>query len=136
MNVLVIEPGVRPYEKRINGLSEMQELVEGEIEAIYPFGEQIAVVRNLDGHAMKLPFNRSVPGKGIGIFGTFFICRRGSKGFCSLTREQIKHYRSEFYEAELLLRMNGTAPITVLLPPRPRDRPSRQQKNHSGHDSR
>lgn len=35
MNVLVVEPGYLPYEKEINGLSEMQATVGGYIEAIY-----------------------------------------------------------------------------------------------------
>ena len=36
MKVLVVEPGILPYEKEINGLQEMQELVGGLIDAIYP----------------------------------------------------------------------------------------------------
>ena len=36
MNVLVVEPGVMPYEKEVNGLHEMQAVVGGLIDAIYP----------------------------------------------------------------------------------------------------
>ena len=34
MNVLVVEPGVMPYEKEVNGLHEMQAVVGGLIDAI------------------------------------------------------------------------------------------------------
>ena len=37
MNVLVVEPGMAPYEKEINGLSEMQAVVGGNITVSYPF---------------------------------------------------------------------------------------------------
>ena len=44
MNVLVVEPGMVPYEKEINGLEEMQAVVGGTISAIYPYEEPVAVV--------------------------------------------------------------------------------------------
>lgn len=49
MNVLVVEPDFAPYEKEINGLSEMQETVGGSIQAIYPFEDMVAVVCNDEG---------------------------------------------------------------------------------------
>ena len=46
MNVLVVEPGYLPYEKKINGLEEMQAVVGGLIEPIYPYEERVALVGN------------------------------------------------------------------------------------------
>ena len=46
MNVLVVEPGYLPYEKEINGLEEMQAVVGGLIEPIYPYEERVALVGN------------------------------------------------------------------------------------------
>ena len=135
MNVLVVEPGVVPYEKKLNNLAEMQYLVGGYIRAIYPFQEDVAVICNLKARVMRLPFNRSIPGEYGGVFGTFFVCGHGDKEFCSLARAQIKRYRAQFYEAELLLRMDRGKPITVLLPPRPRTRPAKREKD-GGHESR
>lgn len=43
MNVLVVEPGTAPYEKKINGLHEMQDTVGGLITAIYPYPEEVAL---------------------------------------------------------------------------------------------
>ena len=43
MNVLVVEPGMAPYEKEINGLKDMQAIVGGRITAIYPFEDKAAL---------------------------------------------------------------------------------------------
>lgn len=37
MTVVIVKPGYAPYEAEINGLHEMQEVVGGTIQAIYPF---------------------------------------------------------------------------------------------------
>ena len=62
MNVLVVEPGRAPYEKEVNGLKEMQAVVGGSIQAIYPYQEPVAIVCNEEGLLLGLPFNRSVGG--------------------------------------------------------------------------
>ena len=60
MNVLIVEPNTVPYEKEINGLEEMQEVVGGLITAIYPYKDRVALVANDEGIFLDLPFNRSV----------------------------------------------------------------------------
>lgn len=62
MKVLVVEPGYAPYEKDIEGLHGMQEVVGGTITAIYPFAEPVAVVGNDDSISLGMPFNRSMEG--------------------------------------------------------------------------
>ena len=37
MTVVIVKPGYAPYEADINGLDEMQKVVGGIIQAIYPF---------------------------------------------------------------------------------------------------
>lgn len=44
MTVVIVKPGYAPYEAEINGLDEMQEVVGGMIQAIYPFEDRAAVV--------------------------------------------------------------------------------------------
>lgn len=46
MTVVIVKPGYAPYEAEINGLDEMQEVVGGTIQAIYPFEDRAAVVCN------------------------------------------------------------------------------------------
>lgn len=113
MNVLVVEPGYLPYEKEINGLHEMQAVVGGLIQAIYPYEEPVAVVCNEEGLLQGLRFNRSVEGGYGGVFGTFFVCGLGEDDFCSLTPEQVSRYKEKFRCAELLVGVSGNEPITV-----------------------
>lgn len=48
MNVLVVEPGVLPYEKEVpDELKDLQAIVGGRIQAIYPFREAVALVCNV-----------------------------------------------------------------------------------------
>ena len=44
MTVVIVKPGYAPYEAEINGLDEMQKVVGGIIQAIYPFEDNAAVV--------------------------------------------------------------------------------------------
>ena len=69
MRVLMVEPGMAPYEKEINGLEEMQAAVGGHISAIYPFKEPVALVSNDESLFLSMPFNRSVEGGYGGIWG-------------------------------------------------------------------
>ena len=102
MNVLVVEPDFAPYEKEINGLSQMQETVGGLIQAIYPF-------------------NRSMEGGYGGVFGTFFVCGLGEEDFCSLTPGQIETYKKKFHCAEILLGTRGNDLVTLKV--RPKQKP-------------
>ena len=114
MNVLVVEPGMLPYEKEINGLHEMQAVVGGYIEAIYPYEEMVAIVCNDEALLMDVPFNRSVEGGYGGVFGTFFVCGLSEENFCSLTPEQMDFFKEKFKHAEILLGVkDGNTPITL-----------------------
>lgn len=113
MNVLVVEPGFLPYEKEINGLSDMQKIVGGYIQAIYPFKEPVALVCNEEGVG-QCEFNRMIPEREYGaIFGTFFICGLGEEDFISLTPEQVKTYTERFKNAEMILTIKWGKPVII-----------------------
>jgi len=76
MTVVIVKPGYAPYEAEINGLDEMQEVVGGTIQAIYPFEDRAAVVCNDEGILLGMPYNRSVPGG----YGGVFCVRLGRRG--------------------------------------------------------
>lgn len=114
MNILVVEPGFIPYEQEINGLSDMEKIVGGPIEAIYPFQEKVAVVCNGNGANEELEFNRTISERNYGgVFGTFFVCGLGEESFTSLTPEQMKTYGRRFKKAEIFITMNGDKPFTI-----------------------
>ena len=127
MKVLVVEPYYAPYEKEINGLHEMQAVVGGLIQPIYPYQEQVTVVCNEEGLIRGLPFNRSVEGGYGGVFGTFFVCGLTEENFCSLTPEQMERFKKKFHNAEILIDAKGNTPITLKIPPEKRDHPSKEK---------
>ena len=136
MNVLVVEPGYLPYEKEIKDsadhLEQMQAIVGGLIEPIYPYHEEVAIVCNEEGLINGLPFNRSVPGGYGGVFGTFFICGLGEEDFCSLPPKLMERFKKEFKNSEILLGFDGNEAVTLKVSsqPRPHDTPP-HEKSHS-----
>lgn len=106
MKVLVVEPQKPCRVQEIDSLTDMQQLVGGDIEAVYPFQEPVAVVCNADGKLLGLPMNRPLLDKdylpyGI-IRGTFFIAGLGQEDFISLTDEQIQRYKSLYDNVQIL----------------------------------
>ena len=136
MNVLVVEPGYLPYEKEIKDgadhLEQMQAIVGGLIEPIYPYHEEVAIVCNEEGLINGLPFNRSVPGGYGGVFGTFFICGLGEEDFCSLPPDLMERFKKEFKNSEILLGFDGNEAVTLKVSsqPKPHDTPP-HEKSHS-----
>ena len=137
MNVLVVEPGYLPYEKEIKDsadhLEQMQAIVGGLIEPIYPYHEEVAIVCNEEGLINGLPFNRSVPGGYGGVFGTFFICGLGEEDFCSLPPDLMERFKKEFKNSEILLGFEGNEAVTLKVSsqPKPHDTPPHEKSHRS-----
>ena len=134
MNVLVVEPGYLPYEKEVQDeLKDLQAIVGGHIQAIYPFEDHVALVCNEDGIGLQLEFNRMIPERQYGgIFGTFFVCAIDGENFASLTPEQMKTYKKRFQKAEMILAVNRGNPIIAKVtatPKQPHDRLKQPPKN-------
>ena len=106
MKVLVVEPQKPCRVQEIESLADMQQLVGGDIEAVYPFQELVAVVCNADGKALGLPMNRPLLDKDYLpydiIRGTFFVAGLGQEDFISLTDEQIQRYKSLYDNMQIL----------------------------------
>ena len=106
MKVLVVEPQKPCRVQEIESLADMQQLVGGDIEAVYPFQELVAVVCNADGKALGLPMNRPLLDKDYLpydiIRGTFFVAGLGQEDFISLTDEQIQRYKSLYDNMKIL----------------------------------
>ena len=98
IKVLVVEP-MRPCKvQEISSLNDMQTIVGGHIQAVYPFRDEVALVCNEDGKRLGLPYNRPLTNdRGIPydmVCGTFFLAGLGVEDFVSLTEEQIQRYKS------------------------------------------
>ena len=106
MKVLVVEPQKPCRVQEIDGLAAMQQIVGGDIEAVYPFQEPVALVCNSEGKLLGLPMNRPLLDKDYLpydiIRGTFFVAGLGQEDFISLTDEQIQRYKSLYDNMQIL----------------------------------
>lgn len=106
MKVLVVEPQKPCRVQEIESLPDMQQLVGGDIEAVYPFQEPVALVCNAEGKLLGLPMNRPLLDKDYLpydiIRGTFFVAGLGQEEFISLTDEQIQRYKSLYDNMQIL----------------------------------
>ena len=77
MTILVVEPMKPPTVQEIDSsLESMQKIVGGDIEAVYPFDDPVAIVCNEEGKMLGLPMNRAMTDEsGVPydiVCGTFF----------------------------------------------------------------
>ncbi len=113
MLILVVEPGKVPESKNISGtLKEMQSIVGGYIEAIYPF-PGIALICNEEGWLRGLPGTRGLRDDNGEVhnilWGTFFLCGAPADGedFVGLTPEQAEQLKKQFHAPEAFVGSNG-----------------------------
>lgn len=114
MLILVVEPDKVPYPKEINGtLEEMQQIVGGYIQAMFPFPDEVALICNEEGKIQGLPLNRPLKdedGRTYDIVaGTFLLCGApsGSDSFTGLTQEQVAEYERWFHSPQVFLHTEG-----------------------------
>lgn len=118
ITVLKASPGHRAEVVQIeHSLREMQKLVGGPIEAIYPFENPVAIVCNEEGKLTGETPNRAIYDPDTGeildvICGPFFVCGLTEDDFGSLTGEQIAEYKSLFEFPEMFL-WNGSQLVVL-----------------------
>ena len=103
MKVLIVEPGKRPIKADIlHTLHNLQHVVGGDIQAIYPWDDPVALVCDDEGLLKQRDFNRYVAPEVV-IFGTFFICGLGEEDFADLPDDLMDKYEAMFRAPELLI---------------------------------
>ena len=112
MQVLIVEPNKPAYAAEIGGsLADMQKIVGGLIQAVYPYEEPVAIICNDEGKMEGLPLNRALRYDSGEIYdiiaGTFFICGLDEDNFASLSPEYMEKFKREFSEPEIFGRVNG-----------------------------
>ena len=116
MKVLIVEARKRPREAEIDGsLESMQKTVDGYLQAIYPFEDEIALVCD-DESKLKsdTEWNRMLPETSDIIKGTFFIAGLGAEDFTDLSAELMKKYKQRFWNIEFFIPTpNGLMPIVI-----------------------
>ena len=108
MKVLMVEPGKSPYAAEIeSGLKSLQAAVGGDIQAVYPYEDPVALICNEEGklHGCSMDsFNRTLlsdDGTPIDIIaGTFLIVGLTEDDFGSLSPELLEKYEKLFHRPE------------------------------------
>ena len=118
LTVLKVSPGCRPEAITIpHTLGDMQAVVGGSIQAIYPFEDPVALVCHEEGKLLGMEPNRAIRDPGTGeiveiICGTFFLSGLGRENFDSLTEEQTQYYMKLFEYPEMFL-WNGSRLVVL-----------------------
>ena len=98
------------------GYEELQRIVGGNIDVIYPFADEVGLVVNDEGKMLGLPLNRSLR---IGgelrdrgevydiIAGKFLILGIKDEGWTDLSEELQEKYMARFATPEFFLNLNG-----------------------------
>ena len=109
IRVLLIEPGEHPRLVTVeHTLENLQELVGGTIQAVYPFLEPVAVICDDEGKYKGYTPNRALvdeEGEPYDIVvGTFFICGLSEDSFNSISDELAEQFKEKFFWPELFIR--------------------------------
>lgn len=111
MRVLRIEPKKVPEVVDIDlGLESLQKQVDGYIEAVYPFEDEIALIVNEEGK-----YNGSEPNRALRdydgniydiIFGTFLVVGLTENNFGELSEEKLAKYSELYQKPKEYLKIN------------------------------
>lgn len=137
MKVLMVEPGKSPYAAEIeSGLKSLQAAVGGDIQAVYPYEDPVALICNEEGKLMGLPLNRALFDNGGHIYdivsGNFLIVGLGEEDFTDLSPELMEKYGEQFKSPEKFARIAGE--IIAVKQPATNEHREKPMMHHSGPD--
>ena len=112
IEVLMVEPGQYPHMERIGfDLASLQKAVGGDVQAIYPYADPVALLCAEEAKLEGKPLNRALRDNSGDIYdivaGKFFICGLGEEDFASLPKELQKKYEKLFHQPEAFLKMGS-----------------------------
>ena len=112
LTVLVVEPMKEPYVKEIDpGLASLQAAVDGDIQAVYPYDDPVALICNDEGKLLGMDLNRGLRDDDGDLYdvvaGTFLMVGLGDENFASLSPELIQKYTEQFKMPEMFMQVNG-----------------------------
>ena len=122
IRVLLVEPMKRPRLVTVeHTLENLQALVGGYIEAVYPWDDPVGVVCDEDGIANGKEPNRLLTddsGNPYDVLkGTFFICGLGGEDFCSISDEMAEKYAERFRWPEMFTRTTDGHVLWIRMEP-------------------
>lgn len=135
LEVLLVKPGQYAEMSTIGaGLSSMQEIVGGYIQAVNYFDEPVVLVCNDEGKINGMELNRAIKdenGTVIDIIaGTFFVCGVGDENFTSLPPEHREKFEKMFKNPEAFLKMGKGIMAIPVEPKKDSLNKAENTKNH------
>ena len=126
ITVLVVPPQDFPYVKEIDpGLKSLQQEVDGWIEAVYPFEDQVAIICNEEGKMNGMAPNRALYDEDGQVYdivaGQFLVVGLTEDNFGSLSPEQIKKFSDRFHSPEGFMRVGNQILVFPIDPPVEKD---------------
>ena len=113
MKVIVVKPLKEPELKDIGcTLKDMQDVVGGYIESVYPWTDNVALVCDEEAKLKGSLPNRALRNKDGDVYdiicGTFFIAGLGEEDFTDVPEELVAKYLSRFECTEEFVRIGNT----------------------------
>ena len=120
LDVLFVKPGMYPQAVQIGSeLEDLQKAVGGDIEAVYPYNEPVALIVNDEGKLNGSELNRALRDNEGQIYdivaGDFLVVGLGEEDFASLSPELMEKFEKEFHQPEMFVRM-GRSIMALPLP--------------------
>ena len=105
IRVLLIDPGKHPRIVEVeHKLENLQALVGGYIEAVYPWDDPVALVCDEEGKCKSDTLPNRMLDKYDQLVGPVFICGLGEENFASITDELALKYAEKFWMPETFFR--------------------------------
>ena len=120
LDVLLVKPGMYPQAVQIGSeLEDLQKAVGGDIEAVSPYNEPVALIVNDEGKLNGSELNRALRDNEGQIYdivaGDFLVVGLGEEDFASLSPELMEKFEKEFHQPEMFVRM-GRSIMALPLP--------------------
>lgn len=120
MDVLLVRPNMYPQAVQIGcELEDLQKAVGGDIQAVYPYEEPVALLMDEEAKLTGKDLNRALRdenGKMYDIVaGDFLVVGLGEEDFCSLSPDLMKQFEERFHQPESFVRM-GRSIMALPLP--------------------
>ena len=94
-------------------LEDLQKAVGGDIEAVYPYNEPVALIVNDEGKLNGSELNRALRDNDGQIYdivaGDFLVVGLGEENFASLSPQLMEKFEKEFHQPEMFVRMGRSS---------------------------
>ena len=120
MDALLVKPNMFPQPVQIGcELEDLQDIVGGDIEAVSPFNEPVALIMDENGKMSEKEWNRALRDEHGKIYdivaGDFLVVGLGEEDFCSLSPDMMRRFEEHFHQPETFVRM-GRSVMALPLP--------------------